>query len=153
MEELKTILTLFCLLMKSTALSALASVKEGSPDLANLIKPALARGEIKCIGATTYMEYKKYFEKDSALTRRFHTLDIKEPDVEQMKNIVSKAVVAYEKHHQIKFPKKLLKMSVDMCETYLPHKKFIDKAFDVIDRSFAKAKIRIFNFFLENCKN
>jgi ATP-dependent Clp protease ATP-binding subunit ClpA len=121
------------------------SGKDGSPDLGNLIKPALARGEIKCIGATTYMEYKKYFEKDSALTRRFHTLDIKEPDVEQMKNIVSKAVVAYEKHHKIKFPKKLLKMSVDMCETYLPHKKFIDKAFDVIDRSFAKAKIRIFN--------
>ena len=121
------------------------SGKEGSPDFANLIKPALARGEIKCIGATTYSEYKKYFEKDAALTRRFHILDIKEPDLEQMKEIVLKAAPAYEKYHGIKFPKKMLKMSVDMCETYLPHKKFIDKAFDVIDRAFAKAKIRIFN--------
>ena len=145
MEELKNDTNAILFIDEIHSIIGAGSVKEGSPDLANLIKPALARGEIKCIGATTYMEYKKYFEKDSALTRRFHTLDIKEPDVEQMKNIVSKAVVAYEKHHQIKFPKKLLKMSVDMCETYLPHKKFIDKAFDVIDRSFAKAKIRIFN--------
>ena len=144
-EELKNDSNAILFIDEIHTIIGAGSGKDGSPDLSNLIKPALARGEIKCIGATTYMEYKKYFEKDSALTRRFHTLDIKEPDVEQMKNIVSKAIVAYEKYHQIKFPKKLLKMSVDMCETYLPHKKFIDKAFDVIDRSFAKAKIRIFN--------
>lgn len=126
------------------------SGKEASPDFANLIKPALARGEIKCIGATTYSEYKKYFEKDSALARRFHTIDVKEPDAEQMKSIAAKAIASYEKYHKIKFPKKLLNLSIDMCETYLPHKQFIDKAFDVIDRSFAKAKIRIFNINDEN---
>jgi ATP-dependent Clp protease ATP-binding subunit ClpA len=119
-----------------------AGGKEGSPDLANLLKPALARGEIKCIGATTSSEYKKYFEKDPALTRRFHPLDIKEPDVEQMKEIAAKACPSYEKYHGVKFSKKLLNLSIEMCETYLPHKKFIDKAFDVIDRTFAKAKMR-----------
>lgn len=144
-EELKADPNAILFIDEIHSIIGAGSGKEGSLDFANLIKPALARGEIKCIGATTYLEYKKYFEKDPALTRRFHPLDIEEPNVEQMKNIVLKAVSAYEKYHKLKFPKKLLKMSVDMCETYLPHKKFIDKAFDVIDRSFAKAKIRIFN--------
>ncbi len=144
-EELKADKNAILFIDEIHGIIGAGSGREGSPDFANLIKPALARGEIKCIGATTYSEYKKYFEKDPALTRRFHVLDIKEPDLEQMKEIVLKAAPAYEKHHGIKFPKKMLKMSVDMCETYLPHKKFIDKAFDVIDRAFAKAKIRIFN--------
>lgn len=144
-EELKADTNAILFIDEIHSIIGAGSGKDGSPDLANLIKPALARGEIKCIGATTYLEYKKYFQKDPALTRRFHALDIKEPDIEQMKKIALLAVTAYEKHHKIKFPKKLLKMSIDMCETYLPHKKFIDKAFDVIDRSFAKAKIRIFN--------
>ncbi len=144
-EELKADANAVLFIDEIHSIIGAGSGREASPDFANLIKPALARGEIKCIGATTYSEYKKYFEKDPALTRRFHVLDIKEPDLEQMKEIVLKAAPAYERHHGIKFPKKMLKMSVDMCETYLPHKKFIDKAFDVIDRAFAKAKIRIFN--------
>jgi ATP-dependent Clp protease ATP-binding subunit ClpA len=121
------------------------SGRDGSPDLSNSIKPALARGEIKCIGATTFSEYKKYIEKDPALARRFYTLEIKEPDIDRMKDIALRALPNYESYHKIRFPKKLLKMSVDMCETYLPHKRFIDKSFDVIDRSFAKAKTRIFS--------
>ena len=121
------------------------SGRDNSADLSNSIKPALARGEIKCIGATTFSEYKKYIENDSALARRFYTLEIKDPDIDRMKNIALKALPSYENYHKIKFPKKLLKMSIDMCETYLPHKRFIDKAFDVIDRSFARAKIRIFS--------
>lgn len=120
------------------------SGRDNSPDLSNSIKPALARGEIKCIGATTFSEYKKYIENDPALARRFYTLEIKDPDIDRMKNIALLALPSYENYHKIRFPKKLLKTSIEMCETYLPHKKFIDKAFDVIDRSFAKAKIRIF---------
>jgi ATP-dependent Clp protease ATP-binding subunit ClpA len=119
------------------------SGRDGSADLSNSIKPALARGEIKCIGATTFSEYKKYIENDPALARRFYTLEIKDPDIDRMKNIAVQALPSYENYHKIKFPKKLLKMSIDMCETYLPHKRFVDKAFDVIDRSFARAKIRI----------
>ena len=121
------------------------SGRDNSPDLSNSIKPVLARGEIKCIGATTFSEYKKYIENDPALARRFYTLEIKDPDIDRMKDIALKALPSYENYHNIKFPKKLLKMSIDMCETYLPHKRFIDKAFDVIDRSFARAKIRIFS--------
>jgi ATP-dependent Clp protease ATP-binding subunit ClpA len=119
-----------------------AGGKEGSPDLANLIKPALARGDIKCIGATTSTEYKQYFEKDSALSRRFHHVYIDEPSIEQMKSIARKAIKGYEKYHELKFPVKTIDLSIDLCETYLPHKRFIDKAFDVIDRSFAKAKMK-----------
>jgi ATP-dependent Clp protease ATP-binding subunit ClpA len=119
-----------------------AGGKEGSPDLANLIKPALARGEIKCIGATTSTEFKKYFEKDAALSRRFHPVYIDPPDLAQMKLIARKAVKSYEKHHAVKFPVKTIDIAMDMSETYIPQKKFIDKAFDVIDRSLAKAKMR-----------
>lgn len=121
------------------------SGRDGSADLSNSIKPILARGGIKCIGATTFAEYKKHIANDPALARRFYTLEVKEPDTDRMKNIVLQALPSYESYHKIKFPKKLLKMSIDMCETYLPHKKFIDKAFDVMDLSFAKAKARIFN--------
>lgn len=145
LEELKADANAILFIDEIHNIIGAGSGRQESSDFANLIKPALARGEIKCIGATTYLEYKKYFGEDHALKRRFHILNVKEPDVEQVKNIVLRAITSYEKYHQIKFPKKLLKMSVDMCETYLPHKKFIDKAFDVIDRSFAKAKIRIFN--------
>lgn len=119
-----------------------AGGKEGSPDLANLLKPALARGEIKCIGATTSTEFKKFFEKDAALSRRFHPILVNEPELPEMKKIASKAVKAYESYHNLKFPTKTLHQCIDLCETYLPHKKFIDKAFDVIDRAFAKAKMR-----------
>jgi len=119
-----------------------AGGREGSPDLANLIKPALARGEIKCIGATTSTEYKKYFEKDAALSRRFHHIYIGEPSLPQMKQIAKKAIKSYEKYHGIKFSVRNINLAVDLCETYLPHKRFIDKAFDVIDRSFAKSKMR-----------
>lgn len=119
-----------------------AGGKEGSPDLANLLKPALARGEIKCIGATTSTEFKKFFEKDAALSRRFHPILVNEPELPEMKKIASKAVKAYEAYHNLKFPTKTLHQCIDLCDVYLPHKKFIDKAFDVIDRSFAKAKMR-----------
>lgn len=119
-----------------------AGGREGSPDLANLLKPALARGEIKCIGATTSTEFKKYFEKDAALSRRFHHVIVEEPDGSQMKKIARKAIRSYEKYHEIKFPVKTIDSCIEFCETYLPHKRFIDKAFDVIDRSFAKAKMR-----------
>jgi ATP-dependent Clp protease ATP-binding subunit ClpA len=119
-----------------------AGGKEGSPDLANMLKPALARGEIKCIGATTSTEFKKYFEKDAALSRRFHPVYVDPPDLTQMKLIARRAVKSYEKHHAVKFPVKIVDTAMEMTDVYIPQKKFIDKAFDVIDRSLAKAKMR-----------
>ncbi len=119
-----------------------AGSKEGSQDLANMLKPALARGEIKCIGATTSSEYKKYFETDAALSRRFHSINVDEPSVKEVIVMVKNALDSYEDHHNIKFPSDLAELAIKMCATYLPHQRFPDKAFDVIDQASAKARIR-----------
>ena len=121
-----------------------AGSTEGTLDLANMIKPALARGEIKCIGATTSAEYKKYFEKDSALSRRFQTLNISEPSKEQTFNILSKAKSDYEKFHGVEYSDEILNNIITLAEKYMPYKKFPDKAFDILDRIGAKAKIEKF---------
>lgn len=119
-----------------------AGGKEGSQDFANMIKPALARGEIKCIGATTSAEYKKHFEKDAALTRRFHPVYVEEPSIEDVASMVKGALPSYESHHNVKFSPSLASLSIKLCETYLPNQRFPDKVFDVIDQSSSKARIR-----------
>lgn len=119
-----------------------AGSKEGSQDLANMLKPALARGEIKCIGATTSAEYKKYFENDAALSRRFHCINVSEPSKDEVVAMITGALGSYEEHHNVRFPVALAETAVEMCATYLPHQRFPDKAFDVIDQAAAKARIR-----------
>jgi ATP-dependent Clp protease ATP-binding subunit ClpA len=126
-----------------------AGAREGSPDLANLIKPALARGEIKCIGATTSNEYKKYLEKDSALSRRFHPVYVNEPSLDQMKAIAKKSIKSYEQYHKLNCSASKVDLAIDLCNTYLPRTRFIDRALDIIDRSFVKAKMKGHN----NVKN
>jgi ATP-dependent Clp protease ATP-binding subunit ClpC len=121
-----------------------AGSNEGSLDLANMIKPALARGEIKCIGATTSAEYKKYFEKDSALNRRFQTILVQEPNENQTFDILKKAKVNYEKFHGISYDDLTLKHVISLSKKYMPYRRFPDKAFDVLDRIGAKAKIEKF---------
>ena len=121
-----------------------AGSNEGTLDLANMIKPALARGEIKCIGATTHAEYKKYFEKDSALNRRFQVISINEPDKNQTFTILDKSKSEYEKFHGVKYSDDILKNIITLAEKYIPYKKFPDKAFDILDRIGAKAKIEKF---------
>jgi ATP-dependent Clp protease ATP-binding subunit ClpA len=119
-----------------------AGGKEGAQDFANMIKPALARGEIKCIGATTSSEYKKHFEKDAALARRFHPVYVEEPDMEQVVSMVQGSLSSYEAHHGVKFPVELADTAIRLCQTYLPNQRFPDKAFDLIDQSSSKARIR-----------
>ena len=119
-----------------------AGSKEGTQDLANMLKPALARGEIKCIGATTSSEYKKYFEKDAALARRFHPVYVEEPETQSVIEMLNASIPSYEDHHKVVFSKKLIDKSVNLCEVYLPHQRFPDKAFDVIDQACSKARIR-----------
>lgn len=116
--------------------------REGSQDLSNMLKPALARGEIKCIGATTSTEYKKHFEKDQALCRRFHIVNVEEPAVADVISMMEDSMPVYEEHHKVKFSKSLVSTLVKMCETYLPHQRFPDKAFDVMDHSCSKARIK-----------
>jgi ATP-dependent Clp protease ATP-binding subunit ClpC len=121
-----------------------AGSNEGSADLANMLKPALARGEIKCIGATTAIEYKKYFEKDSALNRRFQCLNIEEPDKEQTFNILKKAKNNYEIFHGVTYSDITINNIINLSDKYLPYRKFPDKAFDILDRIGANGKIKKF---------
>lgn len=118
-----------------------AGGREGSYDLANMLKPALARGDIRCIGATTYAEYKKFFEKDSALSRRFHKIAVSEPSSEETFYMLKKSLPSYEEYHKLKAYPKIAELIIKLCETYLPNQRFPDKAFDVLDLSAAKAKI------------
>jgi ATP-dependent Clp protease ATP-binding subunit ClpC len=115
--------------------------QEGSLDAANMLKPFLARGEIRCIGATTTDEYKKIFQKDGAIKRRFLNIDVSEPTAEETKVIINNCKSKYEKFHGVKFRKNTIDYLVDLCDSLLTNKKFPDKAFDVLDLVAAKIKI------------
>ncbi len=113
----------------------------GGLDLANMLKPALQKGTIKCIGSTTYSEYRERFEKDSALVRRFHKVDVSEPSPEEAKQIIEQSIASYEKYHDIKIEKEVISLVVDLSVQYLYNKKLPDKAFDLIDSSCARKRI------------
>jgi len=114
---------------------------ESSIDFANILKPALSRGEISCVGATTLDEYKRFFERDSALNRRFEKVIVKEPSLDDVKDLLMKAKKSYEEFHQVIYNEEIIDLIIQMCVEYLPKKKFPDKAFDILDESGAKAKI------------
>lgn len=115
---------------------------DGTLDASNMLKPALARGSIKCIGATTKTEYKKIFEKDAALKRRFQPLNIKEPSLDDMKLMLKNCVGKYEEFHSVIFTEELLDTIIKLCDKYLPNLNFPDKAFDIIDLTGAKVKTK-----------
>jgi ATP-dependent Clp protease ATP-binding subunit ClpC len=117
---------------------------EGALDVANMLKPALARGEITCIGATTHAEYKKLFEKDGALKRRFEALTIEEPNKEQTKKILMSSKIQFEQFHGVIYSEEIIEDIIFLCEKYIPYRKFPDKAFDIIDLLGSKAKITSF---------
>jgi ATP-dependent Clp protease ATP-binding subunit ClpA len=105
----------------------------GSMDASNLLKPALARGDLKCIGATTYAEYRNFFDKDKALSRRFAKIDVEEPSVEDTFVILKGIQHKYEEYHNIKFTDEALQSAIDLSVKYL-HDKFLpDKAMDIVD--------------------
>ncbi len=109
------------------------STSGGSMDAANILKPALARGDIKCIGATTYTEYRNFFDKDKALSRRFAKIDVDEPSVEDTMLILQGIKHKYEAYHSITFSDASLQSAIDLSVKYL-HDRFLpDKAMDIID--------------------
>src|SRR5690606_15435842 len=114
---------------------------EGAIDAANLLKPALARGDIRCIGATTMGEYRKYFERDAALVRRFQMVDIDEPTVEDSIRILSGIREKYEDYHKVHYTTEALKQAVLLSKQYMTEKKLPDKAIDLIDEAGARAGI------------
>lgn len=117
---------------------------EGALDVANMLKPALARGEITCVGATTLSEYKKLFEKDGALKRRFEAIMVEEPTVEQTKSILMSSKDQFENFHGVIYSKEIIEDIVFLCGKYMPYKKFPDKAFDILDLLGSKVKISNF---------
>ncbi len=114
----------------------------GSMDVANLLKPALARGEIRCIGATTYEEYKNHFEKDRALNRRFQKIDIKEPSIEDTVKILKGLKSKYEEFHGVRYSEEAIKSAAVLAKKYLREKFLPDSAIDLIDEAGAKFKLK-----------
>lgn len=114
---------------------------EGAIDAANILKPALARGEIQCIGATTTNEYKKYIEKDTALERRFQPIMVGEPNKEETLEILKGLREKYETHHNVKILDESLKVAVDLSDRYITDRFMPDKAIDLIDEASAKLRI------------
>lgn len=117
-----------------------AGAAEGAIDAANILKPALARGDLQCIGATTLEEYKLYIEKDSALVRRFQNILIEEPDEDETLNILRGLKDTYEVFHKVKYPEESLKHAVFLAGRYITDRFFPDKAIDVIDEAGAMAR-------------
>ncbi len=111
-------------------------------DVANLLKPALARGEIRCIGATTYEEFKNHFEKDRALNRRFQKIDIKEPSIDDTVKILEGLKARYEEFHKVRYSKEAIKSAAVLAKKYLREKFLPDSAIDLIDEAGAKYKLR-----------
>ena len=117
----------------------------GSMDLSNLLKPALASGKIRCIGATTYGEFRNFFDKDKALSRRFAKIDVLEPSIEDSFLILKGLKGSYEKHHGVKYPTEVIRASVELAKKYISDKFLPDSAIDLIDEvgaSFHLAKKR-----------
>ncbi len=105
----------------------------GSMDASNLLKPALQNGQLKCIGSTTYKEFRNYFEKDRALVRRFQKIDVKEPSVDDSIKILRGLKSIYEQHHGVRYTGDALSAAVDLSARYIHDRKLPDKAIDVID--------------------
>ncbi|MBC7764610.1 ATP-dependent Clp protease ATP-binding subunit [Microbacteriaceae bacterium] len=119
-----------------------AGAAEGSMDAANILKPALARGELHMIGATTLDEYRKHIEKDSALERRFQTIIVKEPSLKEALAIVKGLRKYYEKHHSVALSDEVLESAVYMSDRYIADRFMPDKAIDVIDEAAARIRVK-----------
>ena len=114
---------------------------EGAMDAANILKPALARGELQCVGATTLKEYHKSIEKDAALERRFQSVQVDEPTVADTVEILKGIAPKYEEHHAVKFSPAALKAAVELTARYLPARQLPDKAIDAMDETGARLRM------------
>jgi len=116
---------------------------EGAMDAANILKPALARGELRTIGATTLDEYQKYFEKDKALVRRFQVVNIDQPSIEDAISILRGLKEKYESHHKVKIKDEAIISAVNLSDRYITERFLPDKAIDLIDEAAAKLRLEI----------
>ncbi|MCX7927680.1 MAG: ATP-dependent Clp protease ATP-binding subunit [Candidatus Omnitrophica bacterium] len=120
-----------------------AGAAEGAIDASNILKPALSRGEIQCIGATTLDEYRKYIEKDAALERRFQTIMVEPPTVEQTVEILKGLREKYESHHRVTFTEEALVAAAKLSDRYISGRFLPDKAIDLIDEAGSRARLNV----------
>jgi len=118
-----------------------AGSAEGTMDASNIIKPALSRGEMQCVGATTLNEYRKYIEKDAALERRFQSVKVEAPSIEEAVQILLGLRHKYEAHHKVEFTDKAVDAAVKLSDRYITDRFLPDKAIDVMDESGSRARI------------
>src|SRR5476649_277684 len=118
-----------------------AGSAEGTMDASNIIKPALSRGEMQCVGATTLNEYRKYIEKDAALERRFQSVKVEAPSIEDAITILKGVRHKYEEHHKAEFTDKAIEASVKLSDRYITDRFLPDKAIDVLDEAGSRARI------------
>ena len=118
-----------------------AGAAEGAMDASNIFKPALSRGELQCIGATTLAEYRKYIEKDSALDRRFQSVKVEAPSIEDTILILKGIRSKYEDHHKVKYTDAALELATKLSERYITARFLPDKAIDILDEAGARARI------------
>src|SRR5262247_3355853 len=118
-----------------------AGSAEGAMDASNIIKPALSRGELQCVGATTLNEYRKYIEKDAALERRFQTVKVEAPSVDQTILILKGIRPKYEEHHKAEYTDKAIEASVKLSDRYITDRYLPDKAIDLMDEAGSRARI------------
>src|SRR5947199_661703 len=120
-----------------------AGAAEGAIDAANILKPALARGEIQCIGATTLNEYRKYIEKDAALERRFQPVFVDEPSLIETISILHGVKALYEKHHRVTVTDKAIKAAAELSVRYVSDRSLPDKAIDLMDEASARVRMKL----------
>ena len=120
-----------------------AGAAEGAIDAANILKPALARGEIQCIGATTLNEYRKYIEKDAALERRFQPVFVEEPKLEETVEILTGVRSLYEKHHRVTITNDAVQAAAELSGRYVTDRSWPDKAIDLIDEASARVRMKL----------
>jgi ATP-dependent Clp protease ATP-binding subunit ClpC len=120
-----------------------AGAAEGAIDAANILKPALARGEIQCIGATTLNEYRKYIEKDAALERRFQPVFVDQPTLEETIDILHGIKALYEKHHRVTITEAAVKSAAVLSDRYVSDRALPDKAIDLIDEASARVRMKL----------
>lgn len=113
----------------------------GVMDASNLIKPVLASGDLKCIGSTTYQEYRGIFEKDRALSRRFQKIDVNEPSVEETVKILQGLKSRFEEHHEVKYTNQALRTAAELTQRYINDRHLPDKAIDIIDEAGARQRL------------
>ena len=115
---------------------------EGAIDASNVLKPALARGEIQCIGATTFDEYRKYIEKDAALERRFQSIAVEPPSAEQTVEILKGLREKYQQHHRVRYTDEAIRSAVELSGRYIPGRVQPDKSIDVLDEAGARLRLK-----------